>query len=309
MGARWTRGVMPSQAGRRVLVTGGTRGLGRSVATALAARGAHVVITGTQPRQAIAVASEIEASLRGKGAPAGSVMGLGLDLADLDDVGALAEQLTAPIDCLVDNAGIMWGPYATTNLGVERQLAVNFLGHFALVGRLLPRLMAGRAPRVVSLSSTYHRYGDLRPTSLDVTADAYRPNAAYGASKLATLAFARELGRWARWHGLALTSVAAHPGWADTELQTLQVPRAQRWLMRVANATLAVPVDVGADPILCAASAPGLPSGVFVGPSRLGGYRGAPGIATSTAAANDPAAAARLWEWASARTGIRYLDS
>lgn len=267
-----------------------------------AARGADVTITGTDAGRAAEVAAQIE-----HGARAGTVTGRGLDLADLDAVAAFAAGLGDRVDCLIANAGIMRGPYATTGLGVERQLAVNFLGHFALVGHLLPALAASGAARVVSVSSTYHRVGRLDRASLEVTRQAYRPHRAYGTSKLAMLVFARELARRAGRHGLPITSVAAHPGWANTELQARQMPRPARALMRAANAVLAAPVEVGAEPILCAATLPSLPSGVFIGPVPTSRRRRVPGIATAAPSADDPAAPARLWGWAADRTGVAYL--
>lgn len=298
LGERWSRAQLPSLEGRRALVTGGTRGLGREVAAALAARGAEVTITGTRAEAAAAAAAEM-----------GAARGIGLDLADLDEVRAAAEAWEGPIHILVNNAGIMWGPHQTTPGGVERQLATNFLGHFALAGRLLPRLVDAHGARVVSVSSDFHRHGGLEAADLDPDPARYRPNRAYGTSKLAQLAFARELGRRAEAAGLAITSVAAHPGWASTGLQTGQLGPIRGALLTVANAVFAVPASRGAEPLIAAAGLPGLPSGVYLGPGPRGGRGGGPRVSGSIPAAHDPRLAEGLWSWAERASGVRWLSA
>lgn len=299
IGPAWTTDDIPDLTGTHAVITGGTRGLGLATARLLARHGARLTITGTDEARAAEVARGL-VDAAGEPAPA---RGLGLDLADLSSVERAAGRIDEPVDLLINNAGVMWGPYRAAPSGVERQLATNFLGHFALTGRLLANLLAAPRARVVNLSSTYHRFGRLDRAELDLDPARYRANRAYGTSKLAMLVFARELGRRADERHWNLTALAAHPGYADTGLQTLQLPRWQRPVQRAVNRAFGVSPERGAEPIACAATLPGLPSGVLIGPSRLGGYRGGPGIASTTRRSKDPAAAALLWEWASAKTG------
>jgi NAD(P)-dependent dehydrogenase (short-subunit alcohol dehydrogenase family) len=287
----WTAEDIPDQSGRRVIVTGANSGLGLSTARELARKGARVVLACRDLRKG-------EAALAEMGGDAALEQ---LDLADLGSVRAFAERRTEPVDLLVNNAGIMAPPKGKTADGFERQIGTNHLGHFALTGLLLDRLLAGDAPRVVTLSSLMHRYGR-QPLE---GARRYNRWRAYGDSKLANLLFMRELDRRARAAGAPLVSVAAHPGWAATHLQTASPPLVDRVALTVMNRFVAQSADAGALPALYAATAD-IPSGSYAGPDGRGELGGHPQLVGMSAAARDPDAARRLWEVSERLTGVTY---
>ena len=147
--AGWTASDIPDLTGRRALVTGTTSGLGLATAKALAAHGAHVVMTARDATRGQAVVDGVRTEV-----PGASVELVLLDLADLASVRALvASQAGQPLDLLVNNAGVMAVPQGSTADGFERQLGTNHLGHFALTGLLLPVLLQRPGARVVTVSS------------------------------------------------------------------------------------------------------------------------------------------------------------
>ena len=289
----WSTAQMPSQEGRRVIVTGANSGIGLAAARELARAGARVTL---------AVRSEDKGRAAAAGMP-GEVDVRRLDLASLDSVRAFAGAWDEPLDLLVNNAGLMAPPYGTTADGFELQLGTNHLGHFALTGLLLERLLETRHPRVVTLSSGAHRAGRMRWDDLQWK-DGYKPWAAYGQSKLANLLFTFELQRRAGRAGVPLRALAAHPGYAATELQKGTHSRLQELGMQVLNRVIAQSADAGALPTLYAATAD-LPGGTYVGPDGRGEMRGAPTLVGVSKAAADPESQRRLWEVSEELTGVR----
>jgi len=293
---------MPNQTGRVAVVTGANSGIGFCAARELARQGAHVVLACRDPVKGERAAAAIRAVL-----PAPSLQVEQLDLASLDSVRALATRLRPPrIHLLINNAGIMAPPRRVTADGFELQLGVNHLGHFALTGLLLSRLLAADEPRVVTVSSLVHRRGRIDFDDLQSERH-YEPWRAYGQSKLANLMFCFELQRRARVAGTALRSLAAHPGYAATNLQLAGPSRWwERLGMSVTNRLIAQSADDGALPVLYAASAPSLPGGSFVGPGGPGQVRGHPRVVTAAAHAYDEDAWRRLWDASEHLTGVRY---
>ena len=205
-------------------------------------------------------------------------------------------------------------PHQLTADGFEMQLGTNHLGHFALTGLLLPALLASDGPdrppaRVVTVSSYAHRTGRMDLDDLQGERR-YRPWVAYNQSKLANLLFAFELHRRAEAAGLRLLSVAAHPGYAATNLQSvgprMSGRRLQQGVMAIGNLVLAQPAAKGALPQLYAATAPDVASGEYFGPSGLLESRGHPKRVRATRTANDPELARRLWEVSADLTDVRY---
>lgn len=227
-----------------------------------------------------------------------------LDLASLASIEAAAAEVAAQVvalDLLVCNAGVMAVPHALTVDGFETQLGTNHLGHFALTGRLLPVLLAATAPRVVIVSSAAHRMGKLSFADLQGER-CYGRWSAYAQSKLANLLFAAELDRRAAGR---LAVMATHPGYAATHLQSGQGSRLLEGLMKVGNAVLAQSDAQGAWPSLFAAGSPDARTGGYYGPSVLE-LRGHPEEVGRSAAAQDAAVAARLWNVSEQLTGVRY---
>ena len=300
---RFTAADIPAMPGRRTVVTGANSGIGLVAARELARAGAHVVLAcrdlakGEAAREAIAPVLTGEVSVAR------------LDLADLDSVRAFAGARTEPLDLLVNNAGVMALPHRTTVDGFELQLGTNHLGHFALTGLLLPRLLAGTSPRVVTLASIAHRIGKVDFDDLQ-SERRYRKWRAYGQSKLANLLFAFELQRRADQRSAPLRSVAAHPGYAATNLQ-LAGPRMEgrsigERARGLANMVFAQSDEQGALPTLYAASAPDLPGGAFVGPDGFGELRGHPKLVSASADAMDVETARRLWRVSEELTGVSF---
>ncbi len=276
--------------GRRFVVTGATSGLGRSVATALAERGAHLVLAVRSPERAAPLADDL-----GRRHPETRVEVVALDLADLATVRRAArevEERLGAVDVLVNNAGLMAIDEQYTAQGVELTMAVNHLGHATLTTELLAALERGVAPRVVTVTSLVHHVGSLDPTTLAIPPRRYRRWSAYAASKLANLAFALELERRLRAQGRSTVSLAAHPGAVATHLGHEGTGWSNAMMRRAAPRVLPGP-DYGARPILRAALDPGLAGGILVGPAGL--VVGPPRTEWPSRAARDPRLGAALW--------------
>ena len=288
---KWTAADIPDQAGRTVVVTGANSGLGAATARALATAGARVVLACRNTAKGEAVAADLP----------GSPEVRRLDLADLSSVREFAAGLTGPVDVLVNNAGVMALPKKQTADGFEMQVGTNHLGHFALTGLLLDRI----TDRVVTVSSAAHRAGHIDLADLNFEHRRYGRWSAYGQSKLANLMFALELQRRLSASGSTVRSMAAHPGYAATELQA-HTESFQDKLMAVGNRLLAQPAEGGALPSLYAATAPDLAGGSYLGPGGMMELRGSPKVVTPNRAARDPKVAADLWELSSTLTGVEY---
>ena len=288
--AAWTPSDIPPQLGRTVVVTGATSGIGRAAAHELARAGARVVLAVRDAGRGAAVAA---------GMP-GDVEVRRLDLADLASVRAFADGTDHPVDVLVNNAGLMAVPFRRSADGFEMQTGVNLLGHFALTGLLLPRI----TDRVVTLSSGAHRMGGLDVTDLSWERRRDRRWTAYGQSKLGDLLFAYELQRRFTAASSPLRSMAAHPGYAATALQS-RTESVQDAVMGVLNRLVAQGPEDGALPVLFAATVPDLPGGSYIGPDGPGELRGAPRPVGSSAASHDRGTARALWDAATALTGVR----
>jgi NAD(P)-dependent dehydrogenase (short-subunit alcohol dehydrogenase family) len=213
------------------------------------------------------------------------------------------------LDLLVNNAGVMAIPRQETDDGFERQLGTNHLGHFALTGLLLP-LMVGRAgSRVVTVSSTAHKPGRINFDDL-MGERSYRKWSAYYQSKLANLLFTYELQRRLEAACAQTISVAAHPGYAATNLQhvgpRMEGNRLGALVMSVGNKLLAQSDEMGALPQLYAATAPDVRGGQYFGPDGIAEGRGYPKRVDPAKAAKDAADAARLWAVSEQLTGVPY---
>jgi NAD(P)-dependent dehydrogenase (short-subunit alcohol dehydrogenase family) len=236
---------------------------------------------------------------------------LSLDLADLASVRRAADAFLsthARLDLLVNNAGVMGAPYRLTADGFELHMATNHLGHFALTGLLLERLVTTERSRVVTVSSNLHRMGRLQPDDPARTKE-HTSWANYSASKLANLLFVRELSRRLDASGFETLAVAAHPGWTRSNLAgngaALGSSRLRRKLGRAAGMTLGQSTAAGALPILYAATSPDIRSGEFAGPSGFLELFGPPKVVRPSARARDGEAAARLWVASEELTGVR----
>ncbi len=304
---------MSADAGRRtVVVTGATAGLGYWASEQLAAAGHRVVLAARDPERAAAALASI-----GSVVPGADVDHVPLDLADLDSVAtaadALAERLPKGIDALVNNAGVVGSrQQRTTAQGHELQMGTNHLGHFALTARLLP-LVERRSGRVVHLGSIAHRWARL-DRSDPLGAAHYSSYRQYARSKLAVMRFGFELAGRLADVGSSVTSVVAHPGFSLDVLAPDRPPvtssRAEPAWTRPAQRLYAQGKDVGAEPIVHAAVAPGVRSGEYWGPSGWMQLRGPATRVTAEPTAYDRTGAAQLWAASERAVGLAFaLDA
>jgi len=302
--SKWTSDQIPDQSGRTAVVTGANSGLGLSTARELARHGANVVLACRDTVKGEKALHDVE-----RAASAGASLELlALDLASLASVRTFASEFASAhdrLDLLVNNAGVMAPPRRETADGFELQFGTNVLGHFALTGLLLALMQGREDARVVTVSSNAHKMGKINFDDLQSTRR-YMRWAAYGQSKLGDLMFALELDRRLRASGSTVKSLAAHPGYAATNLQTAAPPLLDRAVMIVTNLVVAQSADMGALPILYAASEPGLEGGVYVGPDGVGEFRGHPKIVRTSRAARDEDVAARLWSVCEELTGVTF---
>jgi NAD(P)-dependent dehydrogenase (short-subunit alcohol dehydrogenase family) len=292
----WHPRQLGGQAGRTFIVTGANSGIGFEAARDLVGRGAHVVLAVRDT----AKGEKAAAALAGPDSP--SV--IELDLSDLDQVAICAETLLDRHDnlsALICNAGVMGGPFLLTPQGFERQMAINHLGHAALVAALWPLLQAS-ATRVVLVSSNEARGGRLSPQTTReelLNPVPYDGRQVYRNTKQANLLFAQELHRRCVKAGSPVSAVAVHPGASATNLFARQLELAGRGLLarvsKVVTGLLLPSAAAGARATLRAVDR-ATPSGAFVAPAGFGQFRGPPELLEVYASAKDPATAARLWD-------------
>lgn len=303
----WTIQNIPDQTAKLAIVTGATGGLGLETALGLAEAGAEVILAGRNPTKGRNAEALIRKRINGA-----KVRFEAVDLASLASMMTFADRMLAvgrPIDILVNNAGVM-APRerGVTADGFETQLGTNYLSHFALTARLLPLLSAAKA-RVVQLSSIAHRSGKIHLDDLSFD-QGYKPFPVYGQSKLASLMFTIELDRRSTAKGWGLTSVAAHPGFARTDLVANGPANGANIFIRTA-----IPIMVrmighsaadGALPTLMAATKPGVKGGQYFGPLGWNEFKGPPGLGKISKQALDPTVGFKLWEMSEKLTGVHF---
>jgi len=306
-GKAWTADEMPDLAGQTIIVTGGNSGIGYEAALQFARKNAHVILACRSVEKANAAANQIIASH-----PGAKVEVMELDLSSLESIRRFAEAFHSShraLNVLVNNAGVMAIPYRRTEDGFEMQFGTNHLGHFALTGLLLEALLKYEGARVVNVSSGAHRMGRIRFDDLQ-SQHGYYKWLAYGQSKLANLLFTFELQRRADAAGVKLLSVACHPGYAATNLQSagprMQGSSGMESFWKLMNSTFAQSSAMGALPTLYAATSREVAGGDYLGPDGFAEMWGNPTKVKCSAAAKDSAVAARLWEMSEQLTKVHY---
>ncbi|PIM66567.1 short-chain dehydrogenase [Streptomyces sp. JV178] len=297
MSGNWTEQHIPDQHGRVAIVTGANTGLGFETARMLAERGAAVVLA----------VRDVEKGKQAAARITGDVTVQALDLTSLDSIRSAAADLRAAhprIDLLINNAGVMYTPRQHTADGFELQFGTNHLGHFALTGLLLDRLLPVPGSRVVTVSSVGHRiraaihFDDLQCER------SYSRVGAYGQSKLANLLFTYELQRRLAPHGTTV-AVAAHPGVSNTEL-VRNTPAALRMPITWLAPLLTQKPEMGALPTLRAATDPAVDGGQYYGPGNRGEIRGYPKLVASSRDSHDRTTQQRLWTVSEDLTGVTF---
>jgi NAD(P)-dependent dehydrogenase (short-subunit alcohol dehydrogenase family) len=290
-------------AGKRVIVTGASSGIGLETAAALAAKGAEVVLAVRDTAKGERALGQIRTVHPGANATV-----MRLDLGDLSSVKEFAEQFSARhdrLDVLTNNAGVMLPPYRRTRDGFELQFGTNHLGHFALTGRLLPALLAAPKARIVTVSSIAARRGRIDFDNLDGE-KGYRAMAFYAQSKLANLLFAVELQHRLQRNGASAISVCCHPGVAATNLMSRGSGKQAGWFMNFLMGLAAQSADMGALPTLYAATQPDLRGGEYIGPHGRGGRKGYPTATAEVSTLFQAPVAERLWEVSEKLTGVEF---
>ena len=281
---------VPSQQGRRFVVTGASSGIGLETAKALAAAGAEVVLGVRNLDKGKAVA----------GLMPGDVEVALLDVADLSSVRAFAADV-GPVDVLVNNAGALGLPFGLSPDGVELHLATNHLGHFALANLLLPRL----TDRVVVVGSASHRSGELDLDDLLWERRRYGAFAAYGASKLANLLFLAEMQRRLTAAGSTLRVTGAHPGTTSTHITSGSASWPKKMVGKYGHRLVGMPPWQGALPTLYAATMD-VPGNTYLGPHRLHEMIGWPTSVGRSDKALDPGLAKALWTESERLSGVTF---
>ncbi len=303
----WTAQDMPDLSGKTIVVTGGNSGIGYEAALEFARKHADVILACRDLGKARTAAAQIT-----KSSPGAKVSVMELDLSNLASVRGFSDafHLEHPaLHVLCNNAGVMAIPYRQTADGFEMQFGTNHLGHFALTGLLLDRLLATEGARVVNVASGAHRMGSIRFDDLQWK-NGYRKWRAYGQSKLANLLFTLELQRKLDAAGKKLLCVACHPGYAATNLQAvgpkMSGSSVMEYLSEAGNRLLAQSAAMGALPTEYAAAAPDVHGGDYIGPDGMGEMWGHPVRVGRSAAAQDTVAASRLWEISEQLTNVHY---
>jgi len=291
--------------GTQALVTGGTTGIGKETARALLGAGASVVITARSDEKGAAAVAELRAEV-----PGSAVTYEVLELGSLASVRAFTDRFAGSherLDLLIANAGVMAMPYGLTEDGFEMHLGTNHLGHFVLIGRLLPLLEASAPARVVVLSSGGHLASDIRWDDPGWEHTEFSKMEAYGQSKTANILHAVELER--RYGPLGVHAYAVHPGMVRTHLGRHFTKEDVEDLMARAKSSAStggsglppmVEVEVGAATSVWAAVA---------APDEAGGsYCADCAVAPAAPYATDPDAARRLWALSEQLTGESFPE-
>ncbi len=286
-------------SGKTAIVTGSNTGIGYETALDLYKKGAKVYVACRNEEKALAAIERMKAQ-----GGAGELIYRHLDLASLNSVKTFAEniiQTESSLDLLINNAGIMIPPQSKTEDGFEIQFGVNFVGHFALTGHLFHLLEATNGSRVVTLSSIAHIGAviDFNNFQLEKEYNNWRE---YGQSKLADLIFTLEFEKRLRSNGSQIMSLAAHPGFSETDLQ--------KYMDKDMLASLELmTAKEGAQPTLAACLREDVKGGQYWGPDGHNEQKGKPALAKIDSAALDETLNAKLWDWAEEVTGVSFPSS
>ncbi|CAN5622094.1 SDR family NAD(P)-dependent oxidoreductase [soil metagenome] len=291
MTAEWSPSRLGNLAGKRIIVTGATNGVGLATARALVGAGAHVFLAVRDTALGAQRAAEI----------GGSTTVLELDLADQGSVRAFPDLLDGEVDILVNNAGGLTQHRGDTGDGFETTLATNLLGPFALTNLLLPRVRS----QVITVGSEAHKRATLRLDDMHLRTAKWTVMGAYARSKLAVMLWGLELDRRLRGAGSPVTGQLTDPGWVSSNISNVSdepLMSLVHRVVQVAGGRLANDIDQGAAPTLYCISEP-IPPGSYVGVDGIMGLRGGPVLIGRSAVACDYETAAAVFAFAEKETG------
>ncbi len=297
----WDPDQLPNLTGKTYLITGGNSGLGYETAKYLGKAGADIILACRSAEKAKSAVAELGMHTKG------IVDFLSLDLSDLSSIRSAAEEVHSKyekLDGLINNAGIMHTPHQKTTDGFEMQVGTNHLGHFLLSGLLLD-LVEKASGRFVTLTSVAHKYA---PPIFDdfMSEKKYSAIGAYSLSKLANIMFAFELDRRLNEFGCRAISIACHPGYANTNLQSTGPVGLLNLIYKLVNPLFAQPSELGSHPTVLAAAGSEAKRGGFYGPQKMFEFRGPAGDATAAAHALDQAAWKKLWDMSEDLVGFKW---
>jgi NAD(P)-dependent dehydrogenase (short-subunit alcohol dehydrogenase family) len=287
----WSPNRLGNLAGKRIIVTGATNGVGLGTACLLTRAGAHVILAVRNTDLGAQRAAEI----------GGSTSIAKLDLADLSSVRAFPELLDDDVDILINNAGTLTQRRTDTVDGFEMTIGTNFLGPFALTNLLFERVRS----QIINVGSDSHKSATLRLDDMHTRSHRWTAVAAYARSKLAVMLWGLELDRRLRVARSPVVTHLTHPGWVASNLSHISdqplMAAADRVVRAVAN-RLGNDIEQGAAPTLYCISEP-IPPGSYVGVDGRFGLRGGPVLIGRSAVACNYDAAAKVFEFAEKETG------
>jgi NAD(P)-dependent dehydrogenase (short-subunit alcohol dehydrogenase family) len=294
----WTAESIPNQKGKIVIVTGSSSGIGYEAARVLANKQATVIIAVRSLDKGNKALKKILEQNKDA-----NVKVMELDLSNLVSAKNFSDTFKknySRLDLLINNAGVMIPPYSKTTDGFELQFGTNHLGHFALTGHLLEILINTKGARIVNVSSSAHKLGNINFDDLAWEKRKYDPWKAYGDSKIANLYFTNELNKKLKENNLDTLTTAAHPGWTATELQR------NSDIIQLLNNFLAMNITKGALPTLRAAIEVNLKGGEFFGPNGLFEIWGYPIEVQPNKLSKDESIAKKLWSISEELTGVKF---
>ncbi len=300
--ADWTPAELPDLSGKLFIITGGNSGIGLEAARILAGKNADIVIAARNAEKGKQALAKIV------NCGSGRCELLTIDLANMASIRTAAAEAKGrfgAIHALINNAGVMQTPKSKTADGFEMQLGTNHLGHFLWTALMMDQVDA-QDGRVVTVSSIMHKFGRINFDDL-MMERGYDPNQSYNRSKLANLLFAMELHRRLKAAGSGVKSIACHPGYSDTPLQSKVGNPLFRLVYKASNAVFAQPATRGAWPTTLAAADARAASGGYYGPTGFFDARGPVGDSEVERRALDADVARRLWDVSEELVGERMF--
>ena len=296
--SKWSNKNIANQKDKVIIITGASSGLGKQATKVLAYKNATVIMAVRNIIKGEQVAQEIKSTQSDA-----QIEVMELDLNSIASVTSFVTEFSKSfekLDILINNAGVMACPFSKTKDGLEIQMGVNHMGHFALTGLLMPMLRKSKAGRVVATSSMAHKQGNINFDDINWANRNYSTTKAYGDSKLANLYFAYELARKCKVEGNNIKVTAAHPGWTNTDLGQHSL------VFSFLSPLLGQGVENGTLPTLRAATDESANAGDYYGPSGWQEIKGFPVIVPSNKLSKDTGKAKKLWDVSEELTGIKY---
>jgi protochlorophyllide reductase len=304
---KWTQQDIPDLMGKLIVVTGANSGLGFECSQTLAEKGATVVMTARNLMKGEKAKADVLAAH-----PNAKLDLMKLDVGDLASVRKFATAFKSKydrLDILLNNAGLMAIPRQETTDGLEMQLGVNHLGHFALTGLLLDIIVKTPNARIHNVTSSANWMGAINFDDL-MSEQNYSRWGAYGQSKLANIFFTYELQKRLTVAGYDTLANTSHPGFVLGQLQHNSVDQSGTVLeglfYRISEPLMSQDIKIGVLPMLYGMTAPEAKGGGFYGPSFMNMW-GYPKETNANKKTNDTAALKRFWRVSEELTGVQYL--